>query len=78
MVGAETVGQTLRWNNHPIHINAQRIEQLFHERLAGWPTITAAVGVDVAMTYRELDQSYSAMADKLRGAGVCKGDSVPL
>ncbi|KAL8875031.1 MAG: hypothetical protein Q9192_009109, partial [Flavoplaca navasiana] len=78
MVGPETIRQTLRWNNHPTHINTQRIEQLFHERLAGWPTLIAVVGVDAAMTNRELDQSYSAMADKLRDADICKGDSVPL
>ncbi|KAI4088897.1 MAG: hypothetical protein LQ339_008634 [Xanthoria mediterranea] len=78
MLGPETVRQTLLWNDYPINTCARRIEQLFHERLAEWPSRTAVVGVDATMTYKELDQSSSALADKLRAAGICRGDLVPL
>ena len=78
MLGPETIHQTLLWNDYPINTCARRIEQLFHERLAGWPSRTAVVGVDATMTYQELDHSSSALADKLRAAGICRGDLVPL
>ena len=78
MLGPETIRQTLLWNDYPINTCARRIEQLFHERLAEWPSRTAVVGVDATMTYQELDQSSSALADKLRAAGICRGDLVPL
>ncbi|KAL8890148.1 MAG: hypothetical protein Q9215_002662 [Flavoplaca cf. flavocitrina] len=78
MLGPETIRQTLLWNEYPINTCARRIEQLFHERLAGWPSRTAVVGVDATMTYQELDQSSSALADKLRAACICSGDLVPL
>ncbi|KAL8833940.1 MAG: hypothetical protein Q9176_007737 [Flavoplaca citrina] len=78
MLGPETIRQTLLWNEYPINTCARRIEQLFHERLAEWPSRTAVVGVDATMTYQELDQSSSALADKLRAACICSGDLVPL
>ncbi|KAL8985760.1 MAG: hypothetical protein Q9205_000615 [Flavoplaca limonia] len=78
MLGPETIRQTLLWNEYPINTCARRIEQLFHERLAEWPSRTAVVGVDATMTCQELDQSSSALADKLRAACICSGDLVPL
>lgn len=78
MLGPETIRQTLLWNDYPINTCARRIEQLFQERLAEWPCRTAVVGVDAIMTYQELDQASSALADKLRAAGICRGDLVPL
>ena len=76
--GSETIRQTFLWNEYPIKSYAQRIEQLFHERLAKWPSLTAVVGVDATMTYQELDRSSSALAEKLGAAGLCRGDLVPL
>ncbi|KAL8871747.1 MAG: hypothetical protein Q9174_002487, partial [Haloplaca sp. 1 TL-2023] len=78
VTGSETVRQTLLWNDYPITTYTQRLEQLFHERLAEWPSRTAVVGVDATMTYQELDRSSSVLADKLRAAGLCRGDLVPL
>ncbi|KAL8969755.1 MAG: hypothetical protein Q9183_001843, partial [Haloplaca sp. 2 TL-2023] len=78
VAGSETIRQTLLWNEYPIKTYARRIEQLFHERLAEWPSLTAVVGVDATMTYQELDRSSSALAEKLQATGLCRGDLVPL